>query len=286
MENLNKVFEKYVSEEVLTEDAKKEISVVFEAMVMEAAEKKFEIARKAMLKEYDAKFEEIVSEQNEATKNQLNDYLKHVVEEFVAENKVAIQNSIVVEKATKIIDGIQKVFESHGIKLPEGNLQVIEEMNEKNDQLMSEYNSSVNKNIELQKALEETQKAIAFMKATEGLSEVSKERLMNLMSGLVVESVNDFKSKLNIMIDTVAEAKKKAKKVKKVKEDEDEDKDDEVPDKVDEEDEDEDKDKDDEVPDKVDEEDEDEDKDDEESVKEERSKVSSYLKKLKSMRIK
>jgi hypothetical protein len=284
MENLNKVFEKYVSEEVLTEDAKKEISVVFEAMVMEAAEKKFEIAKKAMLKEYDAKFEEIVSEQNEATKNQLNDYLKHVVEEFVAENKVAIQNSIVVEKATKIIDGIQKVFESHGIKLPEGNLQVIEEMNEKNDQLMSEYNSSVNKNIELQKALEETQKAIAFMKATEGLSEVSKERLMNLMSGLVVESVNDFKSKLNIMIDTVAEAKKKAKKVKKVKEDEDEDKDDVVPDKVDEEDEDEDKD--DEVPDKVDEEDEDEDKDDEESVKEERSKVSSYLKKLKSMRIK
>jgi hypothetical protein len=284
MENLNKVFEKYVSEEVLTEDAKKEISVVFEAMVMEAAEKKFEIARKAMLEEYDAKFEEIVSEQNEATKNQLNDYLKHVVEEFVAENKVAIQNSIVVEKATKIIDGIQKVFESHGIKLPEGNLQVIEEMNEKNDQLMSEYNSSVNKNIELQKALEETQKAIAFMKATEGLSEVSKERLMNLMSGLVVESVNDFKSKLNIMIDTVAEAKKKAKKVKKVKEDEDEDKDDVVPDKVDEEDEDEDKD--DEVPDKVDEEDEDEDKDDEESVKEERSKVSSYLKKLKSMRIK
>lgn len=261
MENLNKVFEKYVSEEVLTEDAKKEISVVFEAMVMEAAEKKFEIAKKAMLEEYDAKFEEIVSEQNESTKNQLNDYLKHVVEEFVAENKVAIQNSIVVEKATKIIDGIQKVFESHGIKLPEGNLQVIEEMSEKNDQLMSEYNSSVNKNIELEKALEETQKAIAFMKATEGLSEVSKERLMNLMSGLVVESVNDFKSKLNIMIDTVVEAKKP----KKVKEDEEEDelKNDEVPDKVDEEDE-----------------------EDEEEVKEERSKVSSYLRKLNGMRVK
>ena len=280
MENLNKVFEKYVSEEVLTEDAKKEISVVFEAMVMEAAEKKFEIAKKAMMEEYDAKFEEIVSEQNEATKNQLNDYLKHVVEEFVAENKVAIQNSIVVEKATKIIDGIQKVFESHGIKLPEGNLQVIEEMSEKNDQLMSEYNSSVNKNIKLEKALEETQKAIAFMKATECLSEVSKERLMNLMSGLVVESVNDFKSKLNIMIDTVVEAKK-PKKAKKVKEDEDEELKDK--DEVDE-DEDEDEKKKDEVRDQVDEDEDEDDEKEDENVKEERSKVSSYLKKLGKMR--
>lgn len=273
MENLDKVFEQFVKDQVITEETKKELSVVFESMVNEAVKAKLEDEKKAILADYDSKFETVVAEHNEKTKDMLNGYLKHCVEEFVTENKVAIKNAIVVEKSKQIIDGIQAVFEKHGIKLPEGNESLVSEMNQKNETLMKENTKVVNENIQLKAALEEAEKAVAFIKMTAEMSEVSKEKLMNLMSGLVTESVEDFKEKLSILKKTVATEAKKKKRVTKEEDEEEKKKDeemneeenDDVEDKVDEE----------------DEEDEEEKKKEDEVAKEERSKVDSYLSRLR-----
>jgi len=263
MENLDKVFEQFVKDQVITEETKKELSVVFESMVSEAVKAKVEEEKKAILEDYDAKFDVAIEEQNEKTKDMLNSYLKHCVEEFVAENKVAIKNAIVVEKSKQIIDGIQAVFEKHGIKLPEGNESLVSEMNQKNESLKKENTKVVNENIQLKAALEEAEKAVAFIKMTSEMSEVSKEKLMNLMIGLVTESVEDFKEKLSILKKTIAtEAKKK--KVTKEEEDEDATEKDEVEDKVEEEDE--------------------EEKKDDEVAKEELDKVDSYLSRIRPRR--
>jgi hypothetical protein len=112
----------------------------------------------------------------------------------------------------------------------------------------------VNENISMKKEVEESQKAIVFMKATSDLSEVSKNKLINLMSGLVVESVSDFEKKLNILIDNVLEAKKK--KVTKEEEDEAKKDDEDVDDEVD---------------------NDDDDKKEDASVKEAKAKVNKYL---------
>jgi hypothetical protein len=261
MENLNKVFEKYVKEEVITEDTKKELSVVFESMVNEAVQAKLEEEKKAIMEQYDAKFEMVVEEQNKTTKDQLNGYLKHCVEEFVSENKVAIKNSIVVEKAKQIIDGVQAVFEKHGIKLPEGNDSLVAEMNSKNETLVVENTRVVNENISLKSDLEEAKKAIIFIKSTVDMSEVSKEKLMNLMNGLVVESADEFKEKLSILKNTLSlEGKKKVTK----EEDEDEKKSDDEDD----------------VEDKVEKEKDEKEKEDS-VAKEQKEKVDGYLSRLR-----
>lgn len=257
MENLDKIFEKFVKEEVITEEVKSEIGVVLEAVISEQVEIRVSEAKELLLKEYDEKFEVAVAEENETTKNLLNDYLKKVVVEFKEENKVQIQNTIVVEKAKAIIDGVQKVFEENGIKLPENDTEIVEELNTKNVELLNEYNESVSKSIELEKALEETEKAIVFMKSTVDMSDVSKEKLINLMKGLVVESVEDFGTKLEIIKSNFVAEKKKVTK---------EGDEDDVEDKV--------------------EKDDDEDKkdDEDESVKEAKEKVSKHLSQMKDLR--
>jgi hypothetical protein len=276
MENLDKVFEQFVKDQVITEETKKELSVVFESMVNEAVKAKLVEEKKAIVADYDSKFEIVVAEHNENTKDMLNSYLKHCVEEFVTENKVAIKNAIVVEKSKQIIDGIQAVFEKHGIRLPEGNESIVSEMNQKNENLMKENTKVVNENIQLKAALEEAEKAVAFIKMTAEMSEVSKEKLMNLMSGLVTESVEDFKEKLSILKKTVATEAKKKKKVTKEEDEEEKKKDEEMTDEED--------DVEDDVEDKVEEEEDEEDeekKKEDEVAKEERSKVDSYLSRLR-----
>lgn len=224
MEDVNKLFEKFVKDEVITEEAQKNLAVVFEAYVSEAVNAKVAEETKAIMEQMDSKFEEVVSEHKADTQNKLNDYMKHIVSEFVSENKVKIQNDIVVEKAVKIIDGVQKVFEENGIKLPESNAIIVEELNNKNTELKAECNKLMHKNMELVTAVEEAEKAVAFMKGTEGLSLVSKEKLLRLMTGLVVESAEDFKEKLETLKSSVVtEAKKKVTK----EEDDEESKDDE-----------------------------------------------------------
>lgn len=218
MEQLDKIFENFVKDEVITEEVKKEMATAFSAMVMEAAEEKFNRAQRAMLEEYDEKlqdivqeydnkFDRVVQEHNENTQKQLNDYLKYAAEEFVQENKLAIQNSIAVHKAKDIIHGIQRVFEEHGISLPDSNDNIVGEMNQKNEEIRTKYNSTVQKNIKLTNALEEAEKAIIFMRETSDLSDVSRERLMNMMSGLVVESTDDFQSKIKTLKKVVSESK-------------------------------------------------------------------------------
>ena len=277
MENLNKLFEKFVSEEVITDSAKSELSVVFEAAVNEKVNLLLEEKTKAIRNEYDSRFEVVVEEHNKTTQKQLNDYLKHCAQEFVSENKVAIQNTIVVEKAKMILDGIQAVFEQHGIKLPEGNTEIVTEMNSKVNKLQGDYNKVVNKNIKLETALEEAEKAVIFMKNTSDLSVIAKEKLMNLMNGLVVESVDEFAKKLSILKENVVTEKKKGKK-KVAKEEDGEDDEKKPEDEMDAEK------KDDEVEDKVDGEDDDED-DEDEVAKEQREKVNGYLRGFKKVRV-
>lgn len=240
MEDVNKLFEKFVKDEVITEEVQKNLAVVFEAHVSEAVKAKLAEETKIIMEQMDSKFEEVVSEHKNDTQKKINDYMKHVVTEFVSENKVKIQNDIVVEKAVKIIDGVQKVFEENGIKLPESNTLIVEELNKKVTELTAECNKLMNKNMELIATVEESEKAVAFMKSTGDLSLVSKEKLLRLMSGLVVESVDDFTNKLETLKSSiVTEAKKK--KVTKEEDEDDEKKsdksDEDIADKVEESDE-------------------------------------------------
>ncbi len=205
MDKLNKMFEKYVSEEIITEETQKELSVVFESMVNEAVEKKTTEIEVAVEAKYGEMYENAVVEAKETAQTQINDYMKLVVSEFVAENKVAIQNSIVVEKAKNIIDGVQAVFIENGINLPDSDDSIVESINAKNVSIEADYNKSVDKIIELEKVVEEHEKAVMFIQKTNDMTDVSKEKLKNIMEGLSVNSTEEFGEKMDIIIKSVLE---------------------------------------------------------------------------------
>lgn len=209
MDGIKQVFEKYVSEEVLTEDVKNELSTVVEALVMEKAEEKFNIAREALIEEYDVKLQEAIEIATEEQHQNIDSYLTHCVNEFVEENRIKIENSLVVEKATKIIEGIQKVFESNGINLAESDENIVKTLNSKYDRVSESYNDSLHKAMKLEQENLELEKAVKFLQETKDLTDLEQDRVMNLMSGLVVEDVEDFSTKLKSVIKNLRFSKNK-----------------------------------------------------------------------------
>lgn len=218
MKEFDEVFAKYVTEDVVTEEAKKEISTVFEALVNKKVSETIAEKEKTLTEELDAKYEKTFQEEKEQLIESIDSYMQDTAREFVSENKVKIQNTMVVEKAKDIIHGIQKVFEENGISLPETDTDIVKEMNETNIRLNEKVDSLLKENHELRKELLEAEKAIAFIQETKDLSIISREKCMNMMEGMVTESVEDFKTKLDIIKSNLITEKKS----KKVNEDDDE----------------------------------------------------------------
>lgn len=181
--------------EGLTEEFKEKIKVVFEAAVNERVT--------AIAEQLNAQANEALTEQvqliSEALSTKLDDYLNYVVEEWMTENKLALEEGIRMDIAESFLSGLKELFESHYVSVPEGKTDVLESINANNENLEKELNEKIEENISLRKALLEHQCGIAFLEATDGLTDVQIERLSSLAEGLEYETVDQYTEKLNIL---------------------------------------------------------------------------------------
>lgn len=224
MEEFEKIFAKYVTENVVTEEAKNELSTMFEATVNKKVAAVLEEKEKSLEEELDKKYQTTFESERNEIVDKIDKYMSEAVDEVITQNKFKIQNALVVEKAKNIIVGVQKVFEQEGISLPDNDSDIVKEMNEKVATLSEKVDKLLMENKELKDELFEAEKAIIFMKNTEDLSILSREKCLNMMDGMAVESIEDFNKKLDIIKSNLI-TERKSKKVKE--EDDPDDMDDE-----------------------------------------------------------
>lgn len=229
------IFEKYLKDEVLTPEAREEIATLFQAKVNEKVAIEAEALKKEMdevllqkeeeLDELKKQAEDLINgeankihDEQETFKKELEDeylkeaekqyedlvvktsnYIDESAKELVKQNKVKIYNAIMVEKCKSLISGIKKVFEENDIELPEPEADTVQDLYEKIDELEDKVDSLIQDKTELQQENEELEKALIFIKNTDDLSEMDKQKCLNMMDGIQTESIQDFKSKLNLI---------------------------------------------------------------------------------------
>ena len=229
------IFEKYLKDEVLTPEAREEIATLFQAKVNEKVAIEAEALKKEMdevllqkeeeLDELKKQAEDLINgeankihDEQETFKKEIEDeylkeaekqyedlvvktsnYIDESAKELVKQNKVKIYNAVMVEKCKSLISGIKKVFEENDIELPEPEADTVQDLYEKIDELEDKVDSLIQDKTELQQENEELEKALVFIKNTDDLSEMDKQKCLNMMDGIQTESIQDFKSKLNLI---------------------------------------------------------------------------------------
>jgi hypothetical protein len=188
-------FDSIFNGENLTEDFKEKIKVVFEAAVNE----RVNAVAAALNEQANAALVEQVQEISEGLSQKLDDYLNYVIEEWMTENKLALEEGIRMDIAESFLSGLKELFESHYVSVPEGKVDVLETVHQTNESLEKELNERVEENIALRKALLEHQCGIAFLEATDGLTDVQIEKLASLVEGLQYDNVEQYVEKLNIL---------------------------------------------------------------------------------------
>ena len=95
---------------------------------MSAITSKVNAEKERLQSEYDTKFEEEISKSKSELTEKVDSYLNYVVEEWMKENKLALERGIKGEIGEDFISGLKKLFEDHYIDVPDEKYDVLERL--------------------------------------------------------------------------------------------------------------------------------------------------------------
>jgi hypothetical protein len=179
----------------LTEDHKEKIQLVFEAAVV--AKINEEIAKFAVEVESDAEVTntQIVEELTE----KVDSYLDYVVQEWVEENKLAIEKGVRADMVEDFMRGLKDLFTEHYVDVPEEKVDVVEELFGKVEELESKLNSQIDENVELLGKVKDFEKEVVFAESTDELTDTQVAKLRSLAEGIEFVSEEDFSKKVSML---------------------------------------------------------------------------------------
>lgn len=143
-----------------------------------------------------AEVETAVNEAREEIIEKVDTYLDHVVSVWMEENKVAVEAGIKSEMNESLIEGLGKLFAEHYLAVPEDRWDVVEGLASKIEDLETKLDESIESNMTTAKQLIESEKALAFIKISEGLAETQKEKLLAMSEGIEAKTAEEYSSKL------------------------------------------------------------------------------------------
>lgn len=190
----------------LTEDFKERAEVVFEAalntrITLEVARLEEEFAAKEV--ELEEAYTETLEEQTVAVMEEvtakLDQYLDYCVEQWMEDNKLAIENSLRADIAEDFMEALRNVFAEHYIAVPDEKIDLVAEMKEELDELKSRLNETVDAKIALEAIIEQATKEAAFEEVSEGLAQTQVEKLKTLAEGIDYSDSDVYRKKLEIV---------------------------------------------------------------------------------------
>jgi len=181
--------------EDLSEDFKRKCIAIFEAAVNE----KVAMMEKAMLEASRQIIEEQVASSVTTITEGVDKYLTYVCEEWMNENKLAVESGMKTEIVENFILGLHDLFESSYIDVPEEKYDVVDELFEANSELETKLNAQINENIQLKNSLIAHKCAEVFLEAAKGLADTEVEKFASLAEGIEFDSVEQYAEKISVL---------------------------------------------------------------------------------------
>ena len=200
--DLKKILEKFFKEQV-SDEALTEISTLFEAALNEKV-KEATASKEAELDESNKV--EMVKFKGELI-DKLSEYAKVAVDEFITENRPAMETECKVSISENVMKGLVAVLKEQWVVVPEGETNVVADLESKNKKVEEKLNESINSNIDDKKQILEYEKALTFKRlmAEADMTDMDAEKVLDLLDGIEAENVESFEEKTKIIIAKVKE---------------------------------------------------------------------------------
>lgn len=146
--------------------------------------------------EYAQNLEEEVTELQSSLVEKVDSYLNYVVEGWMKENELAVQQGLRTEIAEEFMTSLQGVFKEHYIEVPEGKDDLVDDLNEQVIELEDTLNKTTDENIKLHEAVQEFEKQQVVREQSSGLAETEAEKLASLVEDIEFDNKENFEVKV------------------------------------------------------------------------------------------
>ena len=181
-----------INGESLSEEFKTKAATIFESAVVVRV--KEEVAR--LEEEFESKLAEQVDAITEGLVEKIDGYLDYVVEQWIEQNEIALENGVKGDIMESFITGMRDLFKEHYIEVPEEKYDVIGEMETQIDYLNAKLDEQFAANVEMKKSLQEHARKDIVSELSEGLADTDSEKFHALVEELSFEDVDTFKVKV------------------------------------------------------------------------------------------
>ena len=179
-------------EATLSDEFKQKAETIFEAAINTKVN--------AEIDRLEEKYNEELAEEIESTKADLvekvDNYLNYVVENWMEENKLAIQNGLRTEIAEDFMTKLKDLFEESYIEVPEGKVDMVDDLADQVEELEKTVNESTKKAIDMAVELEGYKRDAIIREATKDLAETQVEKLKKLAENVDFEDEETFTQKV------------------------------------------------------------------------------------------
>lgn len=190
----------------LSEDFREKASTLFEAAVntrVALTEAELQEQYEAAVVEMQEQFEEQLIESSnqilEEVAGKLDQYLDYVVETWMQENELAVENSLRADIAEDFIQGLHNLFAEHYVRVPDEQLDLVAEMKAENEALRARLNETLDEKLALESVVVDATKEAALDEVSEGLAETQVEKLRVLAEGIDFTDTETYRRKLEIV---------------------------------------------------------------------------------------
>lgn len=201
------------SEQTLSDEFKAKTAVIFETAIRSKLTEEVE----RLEDEYQSRLEEELNTTRSDLVEKIDSYLNYVVENWMEENKLAVENGLRTEIAEGFMNNLRELFVESYIDVPESKVDLVDELAEQVEDLEEKLNSQTANMLEMNESLEDFQRHTIIREASRDLAETQVEKLASLVESLDFEDEESFAQKVR----TVKESyfKKNVKETEEITED-------------------------------------------------------------------
>jgi len=188
-EDLNAIME---SEATLSDEFKSKTATIFEAAIKSKLSE--EIDR--LEEKYNEELEAEVASTREGLVEKVDSYLNYVVEQWLEDNKLAVQNGLRTEIAENFMNSLKDLFTESYIEVPESKVDLVDDLAEQVEELETQLNTSTANAIEMTEKLEVLQREAIINEASRDLADTQVEKLKSLVAEVDFNDEESFVKKV------------------------------------------------------------------------------------------
>jgi hypothetical protein len=179
----------------LTEEFKDKASAIFEAAVIARVNSEMD----NIVSTLQEKFTSDVEEYKEAMVEKIDGYMNYVVENWMKENELAIEQGLRTEIAEDFMSGLQVLFKEHYIEIPEEKYDVLSELQAKTEELAENLNDAISYNVELNKEVISLKRDAIVEEMSRDLAATEASKLDKLLEGVEFDNESLYREKVAVI---------------------------------------------------------------------------------------